>query len=231
MKHDLKELETLHLPYYEETKFGDYTIRIDPDHDAESPREWDNLGTMVCWHNRYTLGDGDHGFESPQVFIHVISGLYSEEATEDLTESQYNLCEAVATKENIILPLYLYDHSGITMNTTGFSCGWDSGQVGYIYVSREQVLKEYNWKVLSQKRREQIEKYLTGEVETYDKFLTGQVYGFNIDRTDPDGEEEHVDSCWGFFGDELDDNGDMVSIIKDAIKSDIERIPQQESLI
>ena len=27
----------------------------------------------------------------------------------------------------VILPLYLYDHSGITMNTTGFSCPWDSG--------------------------------------------------------------------------------------------------------
>ena len=35
----------------------------------------------------------------------------------------------------VILPLYLYDHSGITMNTCGFSCPWDSGQVGWIYAS------------------------------------------------------------------------------------------------
>ena len=30
----------------------------------------------------------------------------------------------------VFLPLYLFDHSGITMNTSGFSCPWDSGQVG-----------------------------------------------------------------------------------------------------
>ena len=33
----------------------------------------------------------------------------------------------------VFLPLYLFDHSGITMNTSGFSCPWDSGQVGWIF--------------------------------------------------------------------------------------------------
>ena len=43
----------------------------------------------------------------------------------------------------VILPLYLYDHSGITMNTTGFSCPWDSGQVGWIYADADCIKKEY----------------------------------------------------------------------------------------
>ena len=30
--------------------------------------------------------------------------------------------QAIAGKELIILPLYLYDHSGLTMNTSGFIC-------------------------------------------------------------------------------------------------------------
>ena len=100
-------------------------------------------------------------------------------------------------KHYIILPLYLYDHSGITMNTTGFSCQWDSGQVGYIYVSIADVKKEYNWKLLTKKRREQIEQYLKNEVSTYDDYLTGNVYGYII--KDKDGED--VDSYWGFYGD------------------------------
>ncbi len=230
MKHDTKELEALTIPYDMEdtTTFGDYAIKIRRDDDVESPREWDNLGTMVCWHNRYNLGDGDHGFETPRVFMHVISGLYPDEPTEYLTDEQYDRCVTEAGRINIILPLYLYDHSGITMSTSGFSCQWDSGQVGYIYVSKEQVRKEYNWKVVSPKRHTQIETYLTGEVETYDQFLTGDVYGFMIERTDPDGDETDVDSCWGFYGYE---DKYMIDEIKAAIACDIKQIPQQRNLI
>jgi hypothetical protein len=32
-------------------------IRVIVDRDAESPREYDNVGTMACWHRRYKLGD------------------------------------------------------------------------------------------------------------------------------------------------------------------------------
>ncbi len=49
-----------------------------------------------------------------------------------------------AGKRTVILPLDLYDHSGITMNTTGFHCPWDSGQVGYIYVMPEDIRKEFS---------------------------------------------------------------------------------------
>jgi len=50
------------------------------------------------------------------------------------------------------------------------------------------------------------EKCLRREVETYDKFLTGQVYGYSV--TGPDCE----DSCWGFF--------DLESMVQE-VKSNI----------
>ena len=96
----------------------------------------------------------------------------------------------------IALPLYLYDHSGITMSTSPFSCRWDSGQVGFIYVTCERVRKEYGWKRITKARRDKILTYLNGEVQTYDQYLTGDVYGFII--SDEDGDE--VDSCWGCYG-------------------------------
>jgi len=155
----------------EEIKVGDKTIKIYPDEMAESPREWDNLGTMICFHRRYNLGDK-----------HSLS---VEEA------------KALASREDVIsLPLYLYDHSGITMNTTGFHCPWDSGQVGFIYVTKEKVRKEFGKKAISKKLLSKVLDILRGEVETYDQFLTGDVYGFK--SFDAEGNE--VDSCWGFFG-------------------------------
>jgi hypothetical protein len=114
------------------------------------------------------------------------------------------------------------------MNTTGFSCGWDSGQVGHIYVSLEKIREEYSCKRVSKKMRERIEGYLKGEVETYDKYLTGDVYGFNIVREDEDGEEVHIDSCWGFYG--YDDPYMTEEVIKGAIQYDIENNPEQLDL-
>jgi hypothetical protein len=131
----------------------------------------------------------------------------------------------------ISLPLFLYDHSGITMSTGRFSCPWDSGQVGFIYVSREKVREEYGWKVITKKREEKIVEILRDEVKTYDQYLTGDVYGYIVyealpglrealDISDDDQEDcdwqtiigdidltneeflKEVDSCWGFYGEE-----------------------------
>ena len=46
-----------------------YKLIIDYDDSSESPREWDNLFTFVCWHNRYRLGDKNHGFSDPEDFF------------------------------------------------------------------------------------------------------------------------------------------------------------------
>ena len=229
MNHDpmIANLDTLHVDYDGETTFGDYTINVQRDEDPMNPRvDWDNLGTMVCWHRNYNLGD-DHSYSDPDHLWHKLSGLYEDELTEYLDSEQMDRCRAATFKKYIILPLYLYDHSGITMSTTGFSCPWDSGQVGYIYISLEQARKEYNWKLVTKTRRKQIEKYLTGEVEVYDHYLTGNVYGYTITKGE---DEEDIDSCWGFFGYYTDDNGYMISQIKDAIKWDIKHTPQQIEL-
>lgn len=109
--------------------------------------------------------------------------------------------ERTLDKHYVMLPLYLYDHSGITMNTTGFSCRWDSGQVGWIYVSRENLLREFNKVNLSKKIRQTAEQRLRGEVHEYDQYLTGDVWQFTItDTTGAADEEGCVDSCGGYYG-------------------------------
>ena len=78
----------------------------------------------------------------------------------------------------------------ITISTSSFSCRWDSGQIGWIYITKDKIEAE-GW------TPEQADKYLEGEVEVYDNYLTGEVYGFRIE--DADG--ENVESCWGYYGD------------------------------
>ena len=157
----------------ETEEYKNHTIEIHQDEIPESPREWDNLGTMVCWHNRYLLGDEQPNIEPERFF-------------EDLGEEVFRL------------NLYLYDHSGITMNTSGFSCPWDSGQVGWIYVTKERVRKEYSVKRISKKIRERVFNLLRSEVKTYDDYLTGNVYGYSV----KDLNDEFVDGCSGYYGQE-----------------------------
>lgn len=105
--------------------------------------------------------------------------------------------------DGIRLPVYMYDHSGLTINTTGFNCPWDSGQIGWIYISRQKIFKEYGWKVLTKKRRETIENYLKNEIEVVNAWLQGDVYGYIV----LDGSGEEIASCWGFYGRDYKTNG------------------------
>jgi len=167
---------------HEQKRIGDYLIKVFQDDSPESPRSWDNLGTMACFHPRYDLGD-----DNP-----YCSNNYDgwDEMEEDIIK-----------KENVhtILPLYLYDHSGITISTSPFGCQWDSMKIGFIYVSKDKVEKECGEGC-------NVEEVLKGEVETYDQFIRGDVYGFRISKiTTCDHGHEHeeeLDSCWGFYGDE-----------------------------
>mgnify|MGYP000904631511 CR=1 FL=1 len=177
-----------------------HRLRVWSDEDSESPREWDNLGTMVCWHNRYSLGD-KHEYEGT---THFFESLAIETdflpAERDSIDPDALVDLIFRSGKYVILPLYLYDHGGLTINTTGFSCPWDSGQVGWIYCSMERLLEETKYS-----DREDAERILLSEVETYNQYLQGDVYGYTLDKqiqcpTCGHSEWEPVDSCWGFYG-------------------------------
>lgn len=148
------------------------TVEIHQDEDAMNPvKEYDNFGKMACWHRRYELGH-EQPSETPEEFIKSLP------------------------KDTIIFPLYLMDHSGLSISMRSYGCKWDSGQVGIIYATPEDVKKEYNVKKITKQVREKVIKLLEGEVETYDQYLRGDVYGVVIKNE----RGENVESCWGFFG-------------------------------
>ena len=157
---------------YEEKRIGQYHVKVVQDSDPENPRTaWDNFGHMICFVNRYSIGDK-----------HNMSG--------------DELKEIIESENTFSLPVFVYIHSGITVNTSGFSCPWDSGQAGYIYVTKEEIRKEYGVKKISAKLTKRVYDILKSEVETYDQYLTGSVYGFVVEHD----EKGVVDSCSGFYG-------------------------------
>lgn len=179
-------MSTAHSEVYRGIKF-----EIAYEDCPENPREIEDLyTTMVCWHKRYVLGD-IRPTCSPDEFK-----VFLGHVRVDVSKH----------KSYKVLPLYLYDHSGITMNTTGFSCGWDSGKVGFIYMKLEKIKECYNlpkraiWKTIiknpwyreDKTAREILEegfpndekitveglaiRHMKHDVKEYDQYLTGNVF-------------------------------------------------------
>jgi len=150
-------------------------ILIDRDELAESPREYQNLGTMVCFHKRYDFPN------------EISLNQRDFDSWDEMREHLFKKFDAV-----MVLPLYLMDHSGLQMQTEPFSCQWDSGQVGFIYVSRPEARAEVAGRFLTKNNMEKIKKILTDEVKAYSYYLSGEVYQYEI--------ENGWESCSGILG-------------------------------
>ena len=182
------------MEHINEVVNDNYILRLYYDDSPSDPREDSNLTKMVCFHNRYSLGD-DHDLN-----------------TDDFDGWDEMEKYLTGTEDPIVIKsLYLYDHGGITIGTRPFGDRWDSGQVGFVYIRKEDVRNEFSIKRCGQRITERCDVLLQGEVETYDKYLRGEVYGYKVFKV-TDGVEEETDSCWGFY-DEDDCMNDGMGIV------------------
>lgn len=158
------------------------------DDNPNSPRENDNIGIMVCFHSRHTLGDNNLNTIKSEDFNSW------EEIKNYIIKTEKAIC---------MLPLYLYDHSGISIKVGSFQgllpqghAEFDSGQVGFIYTTKEQL------KIMGVEKesKKQIAKYLTSEVETYNKYLTGDSYSIVKEVYNHNKEQINYDMVGGFLG-------------------------------
>ena len=165
---------------------GDKVLKIFQDEDPEDPREWDNMGKMVLFHKRYTLSNE----------LKLDSDDY-----EGWDELAYKL--RVEHGARLLIPVYMLDHSGIRIKAGSFNDPWDSGQIGFIIATDEDIRECFMVKRITKAIEKRAYDNLLGEVETYDKYVSGQVYGYTIstEKTCDLGHkhEEVDDSCWGFY--------------------------------
>jgi hypothetical protein len=183
----------------EQKIIGDYYLTIDHENYPENPREWDNFSTMVCFHRKYNLGD-------KHTYNHNDYNGW-DEMEKDIIKNE---------NVGVILPLYLYDHSGITISTTPFHCGWDSGQIGFIYVSRKTIFENIRgYKILTKKLKGIVTERLLNELKCYDQYLQNEVYSFEIVKDD-----ERVEYCGGYYDlDECIKEG--IDMVNDLINENV----------
>ncbi len=203
----------------------EYTLKVETDYHSENPREWDNLCTMVCWNNRYDLGD-KHCYSDP---LGLMMSLYREVMNESWfykheSEEWQDIVQSLEESDLILIKaINMYDHSGITVSTSSgypYNDRWDAGVVGFIYVTKKKILEETGY-ATEETWKDTAEDFIEAEMETYDQYLRGETYGYELTKKATvqekcphcneaikEYEDEIVeDSCWGFYGDCLEDNG------------------------
>lgn len=200
---------------------------IQEGHSGFNPRrDQDNLGTIYYSHSRCTLGDQrtDNWLETMRDLLtdkvddiderieRILEQAWEENwerPVDENTPARANAAAHNAIKEKIealfaehyvFVPVYAYEHGGITIATEPFDETWDAGQVGVICVSHAQ--REAEGITTETARR-----VLAGEIKEFDLFLRGEVYGFIAE----DRNGQRIDAVSGFLSDDggrdWDNNG------------------------
>lgn len=205
------------LEIYENDK---YLLKIVGDDSPENPREFlESIGRMVTVRNtRYNLGDFQ--VENPIEFIceeldiDTVEEIYDEDSkTSCYEEKDMEVIMNEISEKAFIYPLYLYDHSGLslTIGSPSIACRWDTSKVGYIYCSiedaRDNLIVNEN-----ETLRECVEKILKSEVKIYSEYLDGDSVGYTLESKVTCSACNHIhyeliDSCFNFYGTDYEENG------------------------
>lgn len=176
---------------------GNRILNIYYDTECTNPRENDNLTTIVCVPNKMNLGD-NHDY--------IIQNTSSFKELQKLIED--------TEKPLVIVPLYVYDHSGISISINSL-CLWDSCKVGFVYITPKAIDEIGIVKEKDESEKDYIERltlYLTHEVNEYAHYVSGNMYRYQVDELQecPCCKQiKHVelDSSSGFYGTDWKNNG------------------------
>lgn len=141
---------------------------------------------------------------------HDFAELYLEHAGASDMRNFYDLSKQDAYnffRSNYYLPVFKFSHSGDSINTTGFSCPWDSGLAGMVWVPKNEFRKEFapieaDGKPLSKYASAKsweaaAHRVLNEHVKAIDAVMQGDVYCYIIECEDDDSYQE---ACCGFIG-------------------------------
>jgi hypothetical protein len=183
------------MPYLHNTTRQ--VLDIQDDEWLDSPREYGNFATLTLHHNRYSLANEE-----------LTNG---ETINSKDYDSWQDMLDYILKSEDIALiyPVYMQDHSSLSFNITPFRGMYeyfDSGQVGFIFASKDKLRKDYNCKNITKKILEKAKSILEVELETYQKYVNNEAYRFDLyanmgdynHRNDFDSTVEVIDSCGGF---------------------------------
>lgn len=200
-----------------------YRIKIRQDDSAESPDEWINEDVFLVYDHRdfyvkrdnFNPSDIIKWLNIKRILDCPVSG------DEDQEELKEELEEYFDYSAYYIYPVYAYIHSGVSLSlgksSYPFTCPWDTSMRGFVLVDKTDETTE-----------EKAYELAEGLINTWNQYLSGEVYGFIVEKPKPiysiekwvfdrcvreglsisdlekefmiEDDWEEIDSCWGYYG-------------------------------
>lgn len=181
-----------------------YTAKLFHDHDASSPDDWDTFGKIAYSDSR--IGWNTDGLPSDPygtgIFVVDCSMCDGDGALHDVANGKHagmcpkcqgdgyvvdgmSACRALHGDVVAVLPIYANDGPYTILHVVD---DWEDAN-GWIFATQETA-------DMTGVPAEKYEEALRQDLETWNTYLSGDVYGIVVE--DADGRE--VDSCWGFYG-------------------------------
>lgn len=150
------------------------TLLINRSENPVSPREYFRVWT---WVSNYRKFNGDENADKS------ILDFYFKNRTEEIYQD----------KNIIIVPIYAYIHSGISLSTKRFNDKWDSGIFAVAYLKKSENPERFD--AISKELSIGVD--LSVEVSQLQDYLNGEVY--SVERLD-DESQESLDYCDDIYG-------------------------------
>lgn len=179
-------------------------LQSDPYADVESPRDDEgNAAHLVLSVDRYDLPHEDDTDRLDEAF---------ERGGLALAARYLTVCH-----DAVVVPVWGYSHGGLTLSagtrSGAYADMWDSGLAGLAYVRRDWARENLGEPAEHETLDDMIVRVIGGEVDRYDAWANGDVFGaiaerrpvLDEDSDDDRGEDdewEEIDAVWGFIGDD-----------------------------
>lgn len=160
---------------------------IQHDEDAESPRQWDNLGYFITVDRNHTSPDS---YKLQHDKIRNIIMDTAEDATDQndhIERITKEINEQTTEKVLAIYPVVKHEHGNVVYRLAT-QHGFDYSNNGF-YIVTDKTAN------LLGTPKEDFERVIKGELETYTQWVNGEVYGFTL--YNEDGTLDN--SCWGYY--------------------------------
>ena len=218
---------------FHKEEYRGYTIRIEQDECAESPRDGSNLGRIVFWPGRgwntgdehlrvskedWLLGLATPFFQSVARLRGVSPDLVDPTHEESLSELGFEWISALAAaiewidKNFAILVVNQDRHSGELSYSA--MCQWEDSDDGFIYAERAAIAEWFKYDTW-EAGREMALQHLRGEVDVYSSYLVGNVAYYEIENA----EGETIECVGGYYA----EDGEWDYAIREA-KASIDRL-------
>ena len=229
------------------TRYSTYKIRdnfnfaVYYDSDPQNPRtEWDNAATFAFCHG---LGDKDAAIGNRDPLFDLadrvrdvlkedceskyLSSVAKKASWKELIfleraidSSSDTRIKAAIEKIALVVPVYIYEHSGIALSTKPFYDPFDSGLLGYAFMTKAKIRAEFGggkWfypdqaagqfqpgsGILTKQRLVKARACIESEISVYASFVAGDVFCVSLEGDDGEALPAHgVEYVGGFYGKE-----------------------------